>query len=111
MLAKQNRIRKKKEFAYIYKKNNCFYTKHLTLYVVTTKMPQSKVGFSVNNKVGNSVIRHKVKRRLSEIVRGILPTLPVRNYVYVAKVGVAELNFDNLQNEVLEVTNKFTKKV
>lgn len=111
MLAKQNRIRKKKEFAYIYKKNNCFYAKHLTLYVVTTKMPQSKVGFSVNNKVGNSVIRHKVKRRLSEIVRGVLPTLPIRNYVFVAKIGVADLDYKTLQSEVLDVINKFTKKV
>ncbi len=110
MLSKENRLRKKKEFAYIYKKNNCFYTKHLSLYVVPTKAPFSKVGFTVSNKVGNSVERHKIKRRLSEIVRVILPSLPKKNYIFVARLGAKDLNFEELKKEVLEIVEKANKK-
>jgi ribonuclease P protein component len=110
MLSQKNRLRKKKEFAYIYKKNNCFYTKHLSLYVVPTKAPFIKVGFSVSNKVGNSVERHKIKRRLSEIVRVNLSSLPIKNYVFVARLGTKDLSFDDLKKEVNEIIEKANKK-
>ena len=111
MLSIKNRLKKKKEFAYIYKKNNCVYTKYLSLYVVPTKMPFSKVGLSVSNKVGNSVERHKIKRRLSEIVRVILPSLPVKNYIFVARVGAKELSFDELKKEVNDIVEKANRKL
>lgn len=106
MLKAKNRLRKRKEFSYIYRKGEVYFAKDLTLFVSKTKLNQSKVGFSVSNKVGNSVVRHKVKRRLSEIVRVRLHSFPVANYVLVAKPSVVEKDFDNL---VLEIESLFQK--
>jgi len=91
MLAKQNRLKKKKEFNFIYKKGNVFYSKFLAMYIAPTKLSDKKIGFSVSNKVGNSVVRHKVKRRLSEVVRKNLKLLPLNNYIFVAKKGCEDL--------------------
>ncbi len=106
MLAKKNRLRKKKEFNYIYKKGTSFYSKNLTVYVFKTKNSFPKVGFSVNNKVGNSVVRHKIKRRLSEIVRAFLPKIKLNNYIFVARKGSEELGFDALKEQVLFLLKK-----
>lgn len=106
MLAKKNRLRKKKEFNFIYKKGTPFFTKNLTVYVFKTKNNFSKVGFSVNNKVGNSVIRHKVKRRLSEIVRGRLLQIKTNNYIFVARKGCEELDFNELKGQVESLLKK-----
>ena len=100
MLNIKNRLKKKKEFSYIYKKGKQYYSKYLSLYTIPTKYDNIKVGFSVSNKIGNSVIRHKVKRRLSEIVRTKLSALPKFNYIFVARLGIDSLGFDELKSEV-----------
>lgn len=106
MLARKNRLKKKKEFNYIYKKGKIYHTKFLIVYVVPTRAKESKVGFTISNKIGNSVIRHKLKRRLSEIIRCCLKNLPVRNYVFVAKVNSNNLDFSQLKREVECILNK-----
>ena len=106
MLAKKNRLRKKKEFNFIYKKGEVFYSKFLALYISKTKLKETKVGFSVSNKVGNSVIRHKVKRKLSEIVRLNINSLPLNNYIFVAKQGSENLNYFELQENFFYLLKK-----
>lgn len=106
MLAKKNRLRKKKEFNFIYKKGEVFYSKFLALYVLKTKLVDKKVGFSVSNKVGNSVIRHKVKRRLSEVIRKNIELLPLNNYIFVAKQGSENLTSQELQDNFFYLLKK-----
>ena len=106
MLAKKNRLRKKKEFNFIYKKGEVYYSKFLALYVSKTKLPDKKVGFSVSNKVGNSVVRHKVKRKLSEVVRLNINLLPLNNYIFVAKQGSETLSYDQLKDNVFYLLKK-----
>lgn len=106
MLAKANRLKKKKEFNFIYRKGEVFYSKFLALYVSKTKLKVSKIGFSVSNKVGNSVIRHKVRRRLSEVVRLLIKQLPTNNYIFVAKAGCENLSFDEIKQNVDYILKK-----
>lgn len=106
MLEKQYRLKKNKEFNYIYKKGSTSYSKVLTLYFVKTKYP-FKVGFSISSKVGNSVIRHKVKRKLTHLFKEFIPTVnPSFNYIFVAKPGIELLSYDNLRSEMKKVLTK-----
>ena len=100
MLKRENRLRKNKEFSFVYKKGKSYYSKFLGLYVCFTRNKKSKLGFSISNKVGNSVVRHKIKRKLTEILRKKLATMPVKNYVFVAKIGCDKLTFDELNLQV-----------
>ena len=43
----------------------------------------AQVGFTVGKSVGNSVVRHRVTRRLREAVRPLLPDLPAGSRVVV----------------------------
>ncbi len=106
MLDKKNRLKKKKEFNYIYKKGNAFFCKFFTMYVVKTKYPFSQIGFTVSNKVGNSVTRHRIKRLMSEAIRQNLNLLPVNNYVFVARAGSEELGLNEVTNNFLYLLKK-----
>ena len=106
MLAKNNRLKKKKEFNFIYKKGEVFYSKFIAMYVSKTKLKDKKIGFSVSNKVGNSVVRHKVKRKLSEVVRLNLSLLPLNNYIFVAKTGSENLDFLSMQDNFIYLLTK-----
>ena len=107
MLNKQNRLKKRKEFAYIYRKGDAYHTKFLTLIVTPSYMQTSRFGFSVSKKVGKAYTRNLIKRRLTEIVKTIVfKVAPKYNYVVVAKVGVADISYNELQKEVMQVFTK-----
>ncbi|MFI9810874.1 ribonuclease P protein component [Saccharothrix variisporea] len=50
---------------------------------------QSKVGFVVSKAVGNSVVRHRVSRRLRHVVRDRLPGLPPGSSLVVRALAPA----------------------
>ena len=110
MLTAKNRLRKKKEFLFVYRRGEAFHSKYFSLFVCSTKLKNSKIGISVGSKVGNSVVRHKIKRRMTEILRKKIATLPQKNYVFVAKTGVEDLTFDELCVQVEYILQKAVKK-
>jgi ribonuclease P protein component len=60
-----------------------------------------RVGFVVSKKIGNSVIRHRVTRRLREIVRPRLAALPAPSLVVIrALPGIDDVPFALLEQEV-----------
>ena len=107
MLEKQYRLKKNKEFGYVYKKGETSYSKVLTMYYVKTKIKPFKVGFSISSKIGNSVIRHKVKRKLTHLFKEFITQVnPNYNYIFVARNGIEALTYDQLKVEMKKVLTK-----
>jgi len=104
-----HRLKKKKQFAYIYRKGSRKATKFLALFVIPSKFSSYKIGYSVSKKIGKATVRNKVKRRLKEIVR--CSTFPKNyfNYVLMAKEGIENLSFLELQSQVKEIFSKIWK--
>lgn len=101
MLNKNNRLKKKKEFSYVYKRGTSHANKLFVVYVVPTKYTQSKFGISVSAKVGKSFVRSRVKRVLSEVIRLNVDKIKVNNYVIVARADMANADFHLTQDVLL----------
>jgi len=100
------RLTKNGSFNYIYKNGLSKSSNSLRLYFIKT--PNVKVGISVSKKIGKSVVRSLVKRRIKEAFRLLIPALQVKgNYVVVAKEGISERSFSEIQNELLVLLKKF----
>lgn len=101
-----HRLKKKSQFAYIYRKGNKKTTKFLSIFAIPSKFSSYKIGYSVSKKIGKATVRNKVKRRLKEIVR--CSSFPQKhfNYVLMAKEGIENLSFQELQNQVKEIFGK-----
>lgn len=81
------RLRKNKQFQYVYHKGrSCASREIVLLYIRASRL---QVGFSVSRKVGNSVMRNRVKRRLREQFRPLIPRLKKGFYVVVARESAA----------------------
>lgn len=105
-----HRLRKNKEFNYIYKKGERVSTEHFTLFVVKSKFENYKIGFSVSKKLGKANKRNKLKRRLKEICRRYVKIPPYRNYVLMARNDAQNVDFIFLKEEVLKLFEKYEKK-
>ncbi|MCL8383653.1 ribonuclease P protein component [Xanthobacter aminoxidans] len=67
-----------------------------------------RVGFTVTKKTGNSVVRNRIRRRLREAVRQVLPDAgrPGFDYVLVAREASLRTPFDSLVSEMERAVRK-----
>ena len=67
-----------------------------------------RVGFTVTKKIGNAVIRNRMKRRLRALARELLPTGGVRgaDHVLIGRAGGVERDFSSLRAELAKALQK-----
>ena len=62
-------LRKNSEFQQVYRRGTSLANRYLVMYVKDNGLEINRVGISVRKKVGNSVVRHRVKRLIRESYR------------------------------------------
>ena len=70
--------------------------------------PLMRVGITVSKKVGNAVIRNRMKRRFRALAREILPEagLPGADHVLIGRAGGIERPFEDLRTELVKALGK-----
>jgi len=70
--------------------------------------PAVRVGFTVSKKVGNAVARNRVRRRLREIARMVIPEQARSDldYVLVGRQGALVRDFAILRQELVEALKR-----
>lgn len=100
-MKKENRLRKRKQFAYIYKHGTVVFSNTVNLVFIKSKYTPLKVGFSVSKKIGKSVVRSRVKRLMSESFRALMPNVNQHyNYIFIAKEGISQLDYFQVQKQI-----------
>lgn len=101
------RLKKDKHFNYTYKKGKSAACKNMVLVYVRTGSLKLKVGFSVSKKIGKSVIRNKVKRRLKEAFKIHIPKLKQDyNYIFIARKPITDDSFSTISGSVKYLLKK-----
>ena len=62
-------LKKNQDFQNVYKKGKSYANKYLVMYVLENNLDKNRLGISVSKKVGNSVVRHRLKRLIKESYR------------------------------------------
>lgn len=62
-------LKKNSDFQQVFKKGTSYANRYLVMYVLENGLEINRIGISVSKKVGNSVIRHRVKRLIKENYR------------------------------------------
>ncbi|MBO7527891.1 MAG: ribonuclease P protein component [Clostridia bacterium] len=107
MIKKENRLKKNKHFNYIYKHGENVKTKFVALAYIKAKIKPFKVGFSVSNKIGKSVVRNKVKRRMRASFNEMYTLVDRRyNYIFVAREGIENLEQLDIKAQMLDAVKK-----
>jgi len=89
------RLRKNSQFSECYRAHISFADKYFVMYVRKNGESINRVGVSVSKKIGNSVVRHRVKRLIKEAFRNSEKMFNSGlDIVFVARKNAAEMSYD-----------------
>ena len=106
-MRKNYRIRKSQEFSEIIKNKHFYSSSVMTIYVREKKEDVCRIGISVKKKIGNAVVRNKVKRQVRMMVQELYTFDENFDTIILVRVKYHEENFAN-NKKLLE---RLVKKV
>jgi ribonuclease P protein component len=68
----------------------------------------ARLGFTCTKKLGNAVIRNRVRRRLKEAARFVVPDVakPGHDYVLIGRPGALTRDFEALKKDIISALAK-----
>jgi len=104
---KMESIKKNTDFSRAYKKGDSKVHAFLVLYRSFNQLPTYRVGISVSKKVGNSVVRSRVKRLVKEVCR-LHPEKFVQgyDYVFVARVRMNKATYKDVEKAFFKLMDQ-----
>ncbi len=100
-------LKRNKEFRYVYRTGKSAGSRLMVLIYTKSRTPDKKVGFSVSKKIGNSVVRNRVKRRMRESFRLMIPDVkPGYGLIFIAREPVVQEDFQTVQKTMRYLLRK-----
>lgn len=101
------RICQTSEFSQVYRRGKSKADRNLVVYMLKHTKGSIRLGVSVSKKVGNSVVRHRIKRRIKEAARLHEDMLPASaDLVVIARAHAAEADYHELEHSLILLTGK-----
>lgn len=98
-------IKKAREFSALFTEGRRLSSAH---FVIFTKEGKGlRFGFAASRRFGKAVTRNRAKRRLREIIRLHIESLPKKGHLmFLAKPGVERLPFNQLEAELCSLLQR-----
>jgi ribonuclease P protein component len=105
---KIHRLKDSRDFQKVFQQGRSCANRHLVLYYrYNDEIDTYRVGFSVSKKVGNAVVRNRVKRLLREIVRLEGEAIEDHiDFVVVARPSAADLTCEEMKKNLVHLLKK-----
>ena len=108
---KSERLRKRREFLKVQDHGAKVSAGTLLALVQRNGSGVTRLGLTVSNKVGNSVVRNRIRRRLRELYRKRKAALPAGlDLVLVARGSAKDADFARLAHDFDQVTLRLSRQ-
>ena len=110
-----DRLHRSAEFIRLQRSGARFQSPHFVLYagILEIEPERSRLGVTVSRRIGNAVIRNRVKRRVREIFRGRIrdALAPGTSLVVIARQGAGSLATDSITDELVGAAHKLIERI
>jgi len=102
------RLRNRKDFSRVYRGGRSFANSQVVVYWSKKHdIPQFRLGVSVSKKLGNAVVRNRMRRLLKEIVRLHADRIVEHtDLILIARMPSVRMSYQELERSVLHVLKK-----
>ncbi|MGH9338424.1 MAG: ribonuclease P protein component [Acidobacteriota bacterium] len=109
---KSERLHKRREYAAAYERGQKVQGDHLVLYVLENHLAFNRLGLTVSRRIGNSVTRSRIKRRLREVFRTNRTAIsPPSDIIVNAKRSAARVSYQALRDDFLSALQRWKCRV
>ena len=89
------RLRTNAQFSEVYRTHRSFADEYLVMYIRNNGESFNRVGVSISKKIGNSVVRHRIKRLVKEAFRNSENMFNSGlDIVFVARSNAASMSYE-----------------
>jgi ribonuclease P protein component len=102
-----NLLKKNREFVQVYQRGKVATGRYCVLYFLPNQDNNTRVGISVSKKVGNSVVRHRLKRLYKEAFRlNCHKIKPGFDLVAIVRKKAFDIGFEQCQADFMNTLKK-----
>lgn len=102
-LRPHERVRKRKDFLYIYKKGSRYRGKGLVLIYLSNNLNYSRMAVVASKKIGNAVVRNRIKRRFRALYRTNKSALKgTFDLVVITEKSIRDMSSNEVHKEFLK---------
>ena len=100
---KQARLKKRPEFLNLSRWGKKIHAPHFVIITKPNNQGETRLGVTVSSKVGNAVVRNRVKRFLRECFRKYRHRIvPGQDVLIIARKGAVNLSSHDVESEIRE---------
>lgn len=97
-MKRRYRVREDRRFREIRQRGRSVANDLLVLSALANDLPYSRFGFAVSSRIGNAVVRNRIKRRLREILRLRMATIrPGCDIILIARKPIRSAEYHQLE--------------
>ena len=106
-MKKKDTIKSRNEYSKLIKNGTYIKTKEYVIYFMDNNLNKKRFGLAISNKIGNAVIRNKLKRQTREIIYSLNYLFKnSKDYIIMIRKGCLDSSFkekqENLEKKLKE---------
>ncbi len=107
-LPRAQRVRRTSDFGLVRQHGSSWAGRLLILAVLPlTDEPHAKFGFTVTKRIGNAVVRNKIRRRLASITGSVALEIKTPHFIVtIPRHGAVKAEFDTIKAEWIKLARR-----
>ncbi|RAV19528.1 ribonuclease P protein component [Paenibacillus contaminans] len=105
---REYRLAKREDFNHVYRRGKSVANQQFVLYAMAQpKQEHFRLGVSVSKKIGNAVVRNRIRRMMKEIVRLHIPEIDGGvDFIIIARKPAADLEYAQMEKSIMHVLKR-----